>query len=156
MSLSLDDVRVMVEWEMTKHGLIPEWQFEFGNALTQAGCCSYKHKKITISRHLVKTWTKMEIHDTILHEIAHALVGGFHGHDNVWREMAQSIGGTGNTYHDHVFSSPKYLVTCECGRAQLPRYRVTWRLMALSKRICKYCNGTEKQIFALSSDGNFL
>ena len=36
-----------------------------------------------------------EVLDTILHEIAHALVGPQHGHDAVWRAKAREIGCTG-------------------------------------------------------------
>jgi hypothetical protein len=33
-----------------------------------------------------------EIVDTILHEIAHALVGPRHGHDTVWKAKCTDIG----------------------------------------------------------------
>jgi hypothetical protein len=36
-----------------------------------------------------------EVRDTILHEIAHALVGPSHGHDAVWRRQALAIGSSG-------------------------------------------------------------
>lgn len=36
-----------------------------------------------------------KIKDTVLHEIAHAIVGNEHGHDGVWKECAQRIGSTG-------------------------------------------------------------
>jgi predicted SprT family Zn-dependent metalloprotease len=37
-----------------------------------------------------------KIKDTVLHEIAHAIVGGEHGHDRVWKDCAQRIGSTGS------------------------------------------------------------
>ena len=36
--------------------------------------------------------SKEEIVDTILHEIAHAIVGSKHGHDAVWKAVARRIG----------------------------------------------------------------
>jgi predicted SprT family Zn-dependent metalloprotease len=36
------------------------------------------------------------IENTVLHEIAHAIVGAVHHHDNVWRDCAQRIGCDGN------------------------------------------------------------
>lgn len=36
------------------------------------------------------------IEDTVLHEIAHAIVGNKHHHDKVWRDCAQRIGCTGS------------------------------------------------------------
>ena len=37
-----------------------------------------------------------KIQDTVLHEIAHAIVGNNHYHDRVWRDCAQRIGCTGS------------------------------------------------------------
>ena len=36
------------------------------------------------------------IENTVLHEIAHAIVGAEHHHDRVWRDCAQRIGCTGD------------------------------------------------------------
>lgn len=36
------------------------------------------------------------IENTVLHEIAHAMVGNKHHHDRVWRDCAQRIGCNGN------------------------------------------------------------
>lgn len=36
--------------------------------------------------------TREEVNDLILHEIAHALVGGDHGHDEVWKAKCVEIG----------------------------------------------------------------
>ena len=33
-----------------------------------------------------------DIKDTVLHEIAHAIVGGSHHHDNVWKACCNKIG----------------------------------------------------------------
>ncbi len=56
-----------------------------------------------------------EVKDTILHEIAHALVGKAHHHDDVWRAKALEIGCSGRRCHDLQFTPPRYLVTCERG-----------------------------------------
>ena len=45
-------------------------------------------------RHYVRHADIDHIRDTILHEIAHALVGPCHGHDAVWRQKAREIGCT--------------------------------------------------------------
>lgn len=37
-----------------------------------------------------------KIKDTVLHEIAHAIVGNNHYHDKVWKDCAQRIGSTGS------------------------------------------------------------
>lgn len=37
-----------------------------------------------------------KIQDTVLHEIAHAIVGNKHHHDRVWKDCAQRIGCSGS------------------------------------------------------------
>lgn len=37
-----------------------------------------------------------KIQDTVLHEIAHAIVGNKHHHDRIWKDCAQRIGSTGS------------------------------------------------------------
>ena len=49
-------------------------------------------KKISFSRNFIKNSSKEDIQDTILHEIAHAIVGPKHGHDKVWKAMASKLG----------------------------------------------------------------
>ncbi len=77
-----------------EHGL-HGWQVGLDNAKRRAGKCDYTAKMITLSRHLTRLHTEAEVTDTILHEIAHALVGPAHGHDAAWRSKALDIGCTG-------------------------------------------------------------
>ena len=49
-----------------------------------------------------------EIEDTLLHEIAHALVGRRHHHDAVWRAKAREIGCTGQRCHSVSFASTRW------------------------------------------------
>jgi SWI/SNF-related matrix-associated actin-dependent regulator 1 of chromatin subfamily A len=45
---------------------------------------------------MLNSTEEQQFKDTILHEIAHAIVGPHHGHDEVWRGKAVEIGCTGN------------------------------------------------------------
>lgn len=76
---------------MRRHGLIG-WRLVFDNAKTRAGICRAAPKEIGLSRVLTALHSEPEVTDTILHEIAHALVGPAHGHDLVWRDKALAIG----------------------------------------------------------------
>jgi len=81
---------------MDEHGLLDNrWYFEFDNAKRRFGCCNYTHKRITLSKALVSLNGEARVKNTILHEIAHALVGNKHGHDHVWRMKAREIGCDG-------------------------------------------------------------
>lgn len=76
------------------HGLTG-WTVVVTRAKRQAGVCRFATRQIGLSGPLTQLHDEAEVHDTILHEIAHALVGPRHGHDEVWRATARSIGCTG-------------------------------------------------------------
>lgn len=99
---------------MHKYGLI-KWCFKFDHSTRRAGCCSYRNKTISISFELARNASASDIRDTILHEIAHALVGKKHNHDTVWQTKAREIGCSGERCHRMVFSPPRYHVTCANG-----------------------------------------
>src|SRR5215467_3138637 len=54
--------------------------------------CSHRDKCIILNAHHVDQHPEVELTNTILHEIAHALVGPNHGHDEVWAAKAKEIG----------------------------------------------------------------
>jgi predicted SprT family Zn-dependent metalloprotease len=76
------------------HGL-DGWAVAFDSAKRRAGVCRYEKQTIGLSAPLTRLHDEAEVRETILHEIAHALVGPEHGHDETWRRTAVSIGCTG-------------------------------------------------------------
>lgn len=117
-----------------QHGLAG-WSFAFDHATRRAGCCDYRRKRISLALQFARRAGEEEIRDTLLHEIAHALVGRKHHHDAVWRTKAQAIGGSGERCHDLSFSPPRYIVACRNG---------CWRTTAERRRrnvICRSCSG---------------
>lgn len=71
------------------------WTFQWkGRAKNFFGQCSYRHKLIYLNPHLTMLRSQEEVLGTILHEIAHALVGPGKGHGSEWKRMAESIGCT--------------------------------------------------------------
>ena len=77
---------------MAHHGLVG-WSFHFNRCKTSLGLCVYHRRIIELSIYLVERDNSAEeIRDTILHEIAHALVGARHGHDRVWKRKCVEIG----------------------------------------------------------------
>jgi predicted SprT family Zn-dependent metalloprotease len=77
-----------------------DWTFRFDNARARFGACRYSSRQITLSRHLTRLCSEEEVRNTLLHEIAHALVGRAHGHDEVWRRTALAIGSDGKRTDD--------------------------------------------------------
>ena len=93
----LSEAKTLATKLMNQHGLLDKgWSFQFDNARRRFGCCNYTYRRITLSKHLVDLNSETRVQNTILHEIAHALVGHGHGHDNVWKRKALEIGCDGN------------------------------------------------------------
>jgi predicted SprT family Zn-dependent metalloprotease len=93
----LSDAKTLAVNLMRTHNLIQNgWVFKFDNAKRRFGCCNYRTKTISLSKHLVEINEIGRVRNTILHEIAHALVGRGHGHDDVWKRKAIEIGCDGN------------------------------------------------------------
>jgi predicted SprT family Zn-dependent metalloprotease len=119
---------------LAHHGLTG-WSFQFDQGRKRAGCCQYATQVISLSYAFAQQAPEAEITDTILHEIAHALVGKAHNHDEVWRTKAQEIGCSGRRCHDRQFVPPRYIVTCA---------RHCWVATADRRRrgvVCLQCRG---------------
>jgi predicted SprT family Zn-dependent metalloprotease len=111
------------------------WSFQFDNGRKRAGCCQYATQVISLSYAFAQKVPEAEITDTLLHEIAHALVGKAHNHDEMWRAKAQEIGCSGRRCHALQFVPPRYIVTCE---------RHCWVATADRRRrgvVCMECHG---------------
>ena len=83
------------------------WRLRLDHARRRAGLCDYRNKTISLSRHYVRYADEAHIKDTLLHEIAHALVGPHHGHDAVWRQQARKMGCSATRCHTLEFAAPK-------------------------------------------------
>lgn len=76
---------------LAAHGL-SGWRFAFNRRKQTLGLCVYQRCRIELSVHLVQRKGADEILDTLLHEVAHALVGPGHGHDPVWQRKCLEVG----------------------------------------------------------------
>jgi predicted SprT family Zn-dependent metalloprotease len=95
------------------------WKFEWKRMTSVYGQCFYSKKKITLSYdfNILGNRERKMIVNTILHEIAHALVGPNHNHDDVWRQKAIEIGCDGLRIHNDVTIEKRYIVHCNtCNR----------------------------------------
>ncbi len=124
---------------MAAHGL-SDWFLALDRAKTRAGVCRPAKREISLSAHLTELHPESEVRDTILHEIAHALVGPSHGHDAVWRATALGIGCSAQrcSSADAPAISGAWLGTCPQGHSTT-RHRAPTRVS-----ICTVCRGPEK------------
>lgn len=115
---------------MKKHGLIEKgWTFTFDEAKRRFGICQYYKKNISLSAPLTLLRERDNIKNTVLHEIAHALVGYGHGHDSIWKAKALEIGCNGNRCSSDVSLKGDWVGECPNGhftyRHRKPRIRIS-------------------------------
>ncbi|WP_449277752.1 SprT-like domain-containing protein [Leucobacter sp. GX24907] len=145
----LDRVRVWANALIRMH-LDPQiWSFGFDNAKRRAGLCNFTERRITVSRYLAARFDDDEIHQVLLHEVAHAMAGPRAGHGAEWKRIAAEIGYVGGRTHDgeiaselapwvghcpagheHVrFRKPgSRPVSCgKCSRGYSDAHRIEWR-----------------------------
>jgi predicted SprT family Zn-dependent metalloprotease len=131
------------------------WSFRMDNSKQRFGACSQVRKRnlllgtvmivpggrITLSKHLAALNTDHECEMTLRHEIAHALVGIRHGHDEVWRAMAIKCGDDGRRCYDSkVVVTPPGAFEAVCPSCGKVSKRT--RAMKPGRQVsCGHCSG---------------
>jgi predicted SprT family Zn-dependent metalloprotease len=114
-------VRQLAQELLLRHGLA-DWTFAFNRRKRSLGFCRYATRTIELSIYLVEHNGADEILDTLLHEIAHALVGPGHGHGPAWKRKCREIGAR----------------PVRCGQADMPAGRWRARCEGCGKRFHRY------------------
>lgn len=110
------------------------WTFGFDRAKTRFGYCCFSHNEITLSSILTELNAYLLVLDTILHEVAHALVGNDEGHGPLWRAKAIELGAeptvcfAANTV---VLPPRDWTGTCPSCESTLQRHRRDYALICL-------------------------
>jgi SprT-like family len=119
------DVQHLAVRLLASHGL-HDWSFAFNRSKLHMGQCLYGPQVIVLSVHFVELNDDDAVLDTLLHEIAHALVGPGHGHDAVWQAKCVEVGAKPERLSHEVSMpvGPWQAVCPGCGRE---RGRLTWR-----------------------------
>jgi predicted SprT family Zn-dependent metalloprotease len=110
------------------------WSFGFDNAKTRAGLCNYTTKRISVSKYLAAKYEDDEVHQILLHEVAHAMAGSRAGHGAKWKATAAELGYEGSRLHDGAIADElaPWVGTCPMGHIHY-RYRQPKRPLACGR-----------------------
>jgi len=127
---------------MNEHGLT-SWTFAFDNAVSRFGQCNGGIRQITLSKKLTELNDEKHVRDTILHEVAHALVGARVGHSRRWRAKAKAIGCNGERCYTSEIVTPKrkYKGTCPACSREVTRHirsKVACSVCCREKNQCQF------------------
>ena len=70
----------------------PDFSLGWMNKKRVLGDCNHGRKLIRLSKFHSQNNDRAVTRNTILHEIAHAIVGPGHGHNNVWKRACLTVG----------------------------------------------------------------
>ncbi len=122
--MELHDGCFLAQQLLTQHGLTEKgWRVQLDRAKRRCGQCRYRSRVISLSEFHVKNNSIEEVRDTILHEIAHALVGPGHHHNHVWQAMCVRIGAKPRRLAGENVVSVKGRWTAQCLNCQRSYYR---------------------------------
>lgn len=109
------------------HHLDDSWSFGFDNAKRRAGLCDFANKRISVSRYLAARYDDDTNHQTLLHEVAHALAGPKAGHGAKWKTIARELGYVGGTTHhgETATELAPWIGVCPAGHVAYRHRRVT-------------------------------
>ena len=109
------------------------WSFGFDRAVKRAGLTDFTARRITVSKHLAARWDDDDVHQTLLHEVAHAMVGPGEGHGARWLRTARELGYVGGRTHQGEIAAERagWVGSCPGGhehvRFRAPRGRYACR-----------------------------
>ena len=122
-------------------GELPGWSFRFDGSVRRFGCCKYTRKEITLSAKLTELNNESDVRDTMLHEIAHALLSKAEGHGYLWKETVKKLGGKPERcYSGKDIKTPEksFRGTCPGCQRTIERFK---RMQIACGRCCKKHNG---------------
>ena len=140
------------------------WTFEFNSRKRAAGLCSFRNKKIYVSKYLLAQNLEkgLEFENTLRHELAHAIdfeMRRKSDHSQIWKAIAREVLCTAERCYqteDISDSQSKYTLICEngCGR-KTPSHKKKKRISACGKCCDQHNGGRYTAKYALTQVQNY-
>lgn len=114
------------------------WSLKWDKAVTRNGQCRYGRREIGLSRRIFELANEEKALNTIVHELAHAVLGFGYGHGPVWAMTARAMGCDGhacNTIVDPQMLAKRCYRCTSCGW----KYFCNRRLKNVGTRYHKLC-----------------
>ena len=147
--MNLSDAGILALQLLEQHKL-HDWCFRLDHARVRFGYCNFTGRVISLSRHLIELNDEKTVRNTILHEIAHALVGKEHSHNKIWKQKAHEIGCCGSRLYCHEeVKVPKRKYTANCPHCKREFQRSIKRRIACGKCCKKHNRGKFSQEFEI-------
>ena len=139
----LEAVRRLADELFRTHGL-HGWTLVLNRRKREMGLCDFDRQTIALSVYFISLNNDEAIQDTLLHEIAHALVGPGHGHDQAWKQTCIAIGARPQRLSfEAVMPAGSWQAVCgACGmihhKHRRPKRAVGW--------YCRFCGPVQGQL----------
>lgn len=105
--------------------------FNTNKSKSRAAVCLTNPLEIQISEYFLETATKGKVVDVLLHELAHAIAGVDHMHDDVWKQVAVSIGCTADRCSGPFLMKKHYKHVLTCGDGcEIRKLRLTKKYLS--------------------------
>lgn len=149
--MELTSAKTLAFQALRDNGLMANgWSFEWDRAVRRFGCTHYSTKTITLSEPLTRLNDEDEVWNVILHEVAHAMVGGGHGHDAVWKRQHRALGGTAARTHNAATPPTRWVATCASCGGEHGRTKRPGKPQACAACCKRYAGGRFSQAYVLS------
>ncbi len=102
--------------QLMRDNNLEQWEFKFDLAKKRLGGCHHGKMLISLSKSFVELNEESVVKNTMLHELAHAIIPSYHGHDKVWERKFIELGGKMRTHADYrkiIKPLPKWKVSCD-------------------------------------------
>lgn len=100
---------------LDSHGL-SDWSVQWDRAKRRAGSCSHSRTTVTLSKPLAMLYPEEVMRAVVLHEVAHALAGPDHQHDEYWKKIARALGAPPQASLPSALPQPPPLWRGKCPR----------------------------------------